>query len=102
MPSAPIFAEFGIVAPVGRHGVDQLLGVVADADDRRLPDVPVREWPLPVPTCGCRRHRFRSSIARFTAWHRSSETSRRLDDSPGVDPALATALVASVTNVETG
>jgi transposase len=33
------FAEFGIVAPVGRHSVDQLLGVVADADDRRLPDV---------------------------------------------------------------
>jgi transposase len=33
------FAEFGIVAPVGRHSVDQLLGVVADADDRQLPDV---------------------------------------------------------------
>ena len=30
------------------------------------------------------------------AWHRSSETSRRLDDIPGVGPALATALVASV------
>jgi Transposase IS116/IS110/IS902 family len=32
----------------------------------------------------------------ITAWHRSSETSRRLDDCPGVGPALATALVASV------
>jgi transposase len=32
-------AEFGVVAPVGRHGVEQLLGVVADAGDRRLPDV---------------------------------------------------------------
>ena len=30
------------------------------------------------------------------AWHRSSETSRRLDDIPGVGPVLATALVASV------
>jgi transposase len=30
------------------------------------------------------------------AWHRSSETSRRLDAIPGVGPALATALVASV------
>src|SRR4029077_18661743 len=30
-------AEFGIVAPVGRRGVEQLLGVVADADDKRLP-----------------------------------------------------------------
>ena len=32
-------AEFGIVAPVGRHGVEQLLEVVADASDKRLPDV---------------------------------------------------------------
>ena len=30
------------------------------------------------------------------AWHRSNETNRRLDDCPGVGPALATALVASV------
>ena len=30
------------------------------------------------------------------AWHRSSETSRRLDDCPGVGPALATAPVATV------
>ena len=28
------------------------------------------------------------------AWHRSNETSRRLDAIPGVGPALATALVA--------
>ena len=32
-------AEFGIVAPVGRQGVEQLLGVVADASDKRLPEV---------------------------------------------------------------
>ncbi len=32
-------AEFGIVAPVGRHGVEQLLGVAADLNDKRLPEV---------------------------------------------------------------
>jgi hypothetical protein len=32
-------AEFGIVAPIGRNGVEQLLGVVADANDKRLPEV---------------------------------------------------------------
>ena len=32
-------AEFGIVAPVGRHGVEQLLGVAADFNDKRLPEV---------------------------------------------------------------
>src|SRR5712672_275506 len=32
-------AEFGIVAPVGRHGVEELLNVVADPDDDRVPEV---------------------------------------------------------------
>src|SRR5665811_1293311 len=32
-------AEFGIVAPVGRHGVEELLNVVADPSDKRLPEV---------------------------------------------------------------
>ncbi len=32
-------AEFGIVAPVGRNGVEELLGVVADANDKRLPEI---------------------------------------------------------------
>ncbi len=33
---------------------------------------------------------------RIMAWHRSNETSERLDEIPGVGPALATALIASV------
>jgi transposase len=33
---------------------------------------------------------------RIIAWHRYSATSKRLDAIPGVGPALATALVASV------
>jgi transposase len=32
-------AEFGIVAPVGRNGVEELLNVVADASDKRMPEV---------------------------------------------------------------
>src|SRR6202049_2177261 len=31
-------AEFGIVAPVGRRGVEELLDVVADPDDKRVPE----------------------------------------------------------------
>src|ERR1700759_5639677 len=34
-----LLAEFGIVAPVGRKGVEQLLEVVADAADQRLPEI---------------------------------------------------------------
>ena len=32
-------AEFGIVAPVGRRGVTELLHVVADPSDKRVPEV---------------------------------------------------------------
>jgi transposase len=34
------------------------------------------------------------------AWHRSNATSRRLDAIPGIGPALATALVASVADAK--
>ena len=40
-----LLAEFGIVAPVGRNGVEQLLGVVADASDKRLPRVAIGRGP---------------------------------------------------------
>src|ERR1700683_5312620 len=32
-------AEFGIVAPVGRHGIEELLRVVADPNNRRVPEM---------------------------------------------------------------
>ena len=31
-------AEFGIVAPIGRAGIDRLLSIIADPADDRLPD----------------------------------------------------------------
>ena len=89
-------AEFGIVAPVGRSGVEQLLGVVADSNDKRLPEV-ARAC---VAALGAQLRMLKTQILEFDrrimAWHRSNETSQRLDKIPGVGPALATALVASV------
>src|SRR6266568_6089082 len=35
-------AEFGIVAPVGRNGVEALLDVVADTSNKRLPNIFIR------------------------------------------------------------
>src|SRR3989442_8321240 len=89
-------AEFGIVAPVGRNGVEQLLDVVADASDKRLPEV-ARACLVAL---GAQLRMLKAQILNFDrqimAWHRSNETSKRLDAIPGVGPALATALVASV------
>ena len=89
-------AEFGIVAPVGRNGVEELLNVVADPADKRVPEVA----RMCLATLGAQLHRIKEQILAFdrmiTAWHRSNEVSRRLDAIPGVGPMLATALVASV------
>src|SRR5712664_1615292 len=89
-------AEFGIVAPVGRNGVEQLLDVVADASDNRLPEI-ARACLLAL---GAQLRSLKVQILNFDrqimAWHRSNEASKRLDEIPGVGPVLATALVASV------
>ena len=88
-------AEFGIVAPVGRNGVAQLLGIAADANDKRLPEVA----RVCVTALGAQLRMLKAQILEFdrmiNAWHRSNEASRRLDDIPGVGPALATALVST-------
>ena len=89
-------AEFGIVSVVGRRGVEELLTVVSDANDKRLPEV-ARAC---LAALGAHLRSIKEQILEFdrmiTAWHRSSEMSRRLDDCPGIGPALATALVATV------
>jgi transposase len=89
-------AEFGIVAPVGRHGVEDLLRVVADPNDKRVPDI-ARAC---LSALGAQLRSIKQQVLEFDrmirAWHRSNETCRRLDDCPGVGPALATAVVASV------
>jgi transposase len=89
-------AEFGIVAPVGRNGVEQLLDVVADPRDERVPEV-ARAC---LAALDAQLRMLKAQILAFDrkimAWHRSHETSKRLDEIPGVGPALATALVASI------
>lgn len=93
-------AEFGIVAPVGRRGVEQLLEVVADTTDHRLPEV-ARAC---LAALGSQLRALKAQILEFDrriiAWHRSSATSKQLDAIPGVGPALATALVASVADAK--
>src|SRR5271169_6013607 len=84
-------AEFGIVAPVGRNGVEQLLEVVADANDTRVPEI-ARAC---VAALGTQLLALKAQILAFDRrimdWHRSNETSKRLDAIPGVGRVLATA-----------
>ncbi len=93
-------AEFGIIASVGRNGVEELLYTVADQRDERIPEV-ARAC---LEALGTLLSKLKAQILEFdrqiNAWHRSNETCRRLDELPGVGPALATALVASVADAK--
>jgi transposase len=93
-------AEFGIVAPVGRKGVTELLHVVADPNDKRVPEV-ARAC---LAALGDQLLGLKRQILEFDrmimAWHRSNQTSKRLHYIPGVGPLLATALVAGVADPE--
>jgi len=79
-------AEFGIVAPVGRNGVEQLLDVVADTSEKRLSEI-ARACVLAL---GAQLRTLKVQILNFDrqimAWHRSNEASRRLDEIPGIFP----------------
>src|SRR5271165_7136710 len=70
-------AEFGIVAPVGRRGVEELLHVVADPSDKRVPEI-ARAC---LAALGAQLLSLKEQIVKFDrmimAWHRSNETSKR-------------------------
>ncbi len=89
-------AEFGIVAGVGRNGLETLLEVIADEGDDRVPPaargclLALRDQMVMV------KQQVLDADRRILAWHRASEASRRLAEIPGVGPLIATALVASI------
>lgn len=93
-------AEFGLIAPAGIPRVKELLAVIADEEDPRLPSV--------ARTCLKGLVRQLSSLdqeivameRRIMCWHRSSDVSRRLETIPGIGPIIASALTATVTNPE--
>jgi transposase len=72
-------AEFGIVAPVGRKGVEQLLAVATEASDQRVPEL-ARAC---IAALGAQLRRLKEKILEFDrqimAWHRSNARSRRLE-----------------------
>jgi transposase len=91
-------AEFGVVTRTGLPQVKDLLAVIADEKDPRIP-------PL-ARTCleGLARQLLSleceivAGEKRIHAWHRASEVSRRLETTPGIGQITASALAASITD----
>lgn len=89
-------SELGIVSAKGRNGTAELLTILANEQDGRIPiaarfslDVLARQYAVLTTEIG-------AIEKRILAWHRSCEESQRLQEIPGVGPIVATALIAEV------
>ena len=88
--------EFGIVAGVGRSGVDKLLALIAEGKDERVL-LEARDCLMasagqldPI------KRQILEADRRILAWHRNNNLSKRLEAIPGIGPLGASALVASI------
>ena len=91
-------AEVGIVAPLGRNGLDELLKIVANDKDDRIPSL-ARSCLIALQIqLDALQQQIRILDRRILGWQRTNETAKRLVALPGVGPVLATALVASVSD----
>jgi transposase len=89
-------AELGITSAKGRNGTAELIEIIANPEDGRIPvaarfslDVLARQY-------GTITTEIVAIDKRIHAWHRASEESRRLEEIPGIGPIVATALIAEV------
>jgi len=89
-------AEFGIVAPIGRNGIDQLVGVIADTADERVPIDARMCLEMLVAQLHIVKQQILENDRRIMASARETELGRRLMEIPGVGPLLASAIVATV------
>jgi transposase len=89
-------AELGIISAKGRNGTAELLAILANGQDDRIPIVAhfslnalARQYAVLTVEIGVIEKRIH-------AWHRSCAESQRLQEIPGVGPIVATALIAEV------
>jgi transposase len=89
-------AELGIVAAQGNEGVKQLLAIVADDRDERLP-LDARASVIVLATHLEGLQTMIGAIEkRIKAQHRANEVSRRLETIPGIGVIGATAIAATI------
>jgi transposase len=91
-------AELGIVAAQGREGLKQLLTIIADEKDDRLP-IDARASLIVLAAQLQALHTMIGSIERrLTVQHRANEASKRLQSIHGIGIIGASAIAATVTD----
>jgi len=89
-------AELGIVAAQGREGIQELLTIVADNEDRRVPIDARASLMLLAAQLQAVQTLIGLIEKRIMTQHRSNEASKRLQTIPGIGVVGATAIAATV------
>jgi transposase len=93
-----LMAEFGIVAAKGRQGMNELLAILSDPEDRRIPS-PLREGLLAVAeTLSVIDRKLEAIDRQLVAAGRTDAAYRHLITAPGYGPIVASAMAAMVTD----
>src|SRR5262249_55202494 len=91
-------AEFGIVAAQGLRNVGELIAIVRDDGDTRLPDVARQVLQV----LANQIEQIETAVAALErqrlAWHKTNPMSQRLASIPGIGPIIATAIATTVTD----
>ena len=87
-------AEFGVVAPVGRMGLERLLAIVDDHEDQRIPADARVCLAMLAAQLAVVKTQVLENDRRIRESARETEVGRRLMAIPGVGPLLASAFVA--------
>jgi len=91
-------AELGIVAAQGREGLKELLAIIADERDERLP-IDARASLIVLAAQLLALHTMIGSIEkRLIVQHRANEASKRLESIHGIGIIGASAIAATVTD----
>jgi transposase len=94
-------AEFGVIAPIGRIGLEGLVKIICDEKDERITSMVRRALGYLVNQYDQLQAQILDCDRQVLAWHRGNETSRRLATIPGIGPLSASALAATIGDAST-
>jgi transposase len=88
--------ELGIVVAQGASKVAELIAIIEDQEDDRIPALAREALGSLVGQLRMVQAQLLGLEKRLKTWHRANEASRRLETIPGVGVITATALVATI------
>jgi transposase len=89
-------AEFGVVAPRGVHKVEELIAVIGDESDERIPSSARCALRVLATELAALELRIAALEAEIVARTRADPVARRLATIPGIGPIIASQITATV------